>query len=263
MYPHEYVMKLLLLLRAVLNVHFLIKQTLMKKAFLVFGLVATTFAAKAQVNDEFKTFKPMMKDVTTELGLAGGLNNANFTLNEGSSGLLRFRYFLKDKLAFRLGFNVSASSEKDKFYGTAGQEGEKVTRNTGFLLNLGIEKHFNGTPRLSPYVAGDLLFGIAGQSSKMDNTDGSIFVNQFSSKVTGPGTFSFGIRGVVGADYYIAKHVYLGAEAGLGVLNSIEGKTKTTTTVGTTTTTTTVKSAGSTFELTPSVITGIRIGFVF
>lgn len=238
----------------------------MKKAFLVFGLVASTLAAKAQVNDEFKTFKPMMKDVTTELGLAGGLNNANFTLNEGSSGLLRFRYFLKDKVAFRLGFNVSASSDKDKFYGVGadqGKSGEQITRSTGLLLNLGIEKHFNGTPRLSPYIAGDLLFGVMGQSMKMENTDGTVYVNQVSSKVTGPGTFSFGIRGVVGADYYIAKHVYLGAEAGLGCVTSIEGKTKTTTTVGTNTTTVTTKSAGSTTSLEPSVITGIRIGFVF
>lgn len=238
----------------------------MKKAFLVFGLVATTFAAKAQVNDEFKSFKPAKGDVTTELGLAGGLNNANFTLNEGSSGLLRFRYFVKQDIALRLGFNVSASSDKTKFYGTGvdlNKEGEMTERTTGMLLNLGIEKHFGGTPRLSPYIAGDLLLGVMGQSVKMENTDGLTYVGQFSAKRTGPGTFSFGVRGVVGADYYIAKHVYIGAEAGLGLLNSVEGKTKTTTTIGNTTTTVETKSGGSTFELNPSVITGIRIGFVF
>lgn len=238
----------------------------MKKAFLVLGFVATAFAAKAQVNDEFKTFKPKKNDVTTELGLAGGLNNADFNLNEGSSGLLRFRYFVKENLAFRLGVNVSASSDKSKFYGTGAdlnKEGELVKRTTGFLLNLGMEKHFSGTPRLSPYVAGDLLLGVSGQSSKAENTNGEMYVSQFSSKVTGPGSFSFGVRGVVGADYYVAKHVFIGAEAGLGILNSIAGKTKTTTTIGTTTTTFESKSAGSTLDLQPSVITGIRIGFVF
>jgi hypothetical protein len=238
----------------------------MKKVFLVFGLVATTFAAKAQVNDEFKSFKPTKGSVTTELGLAGGLNNADFTLNEKSSGLLRFRYFVKQDLAFRLGVNVSAHSDKSKVYGTGvdlNKEGEKTERSTGLLLNLGIEKHFAGTPRLSPYVAGDLLLGVLGRSTKLENTDGQIFVNQFSSKRTGPGTFSFGVRGVVGADYYIAKHVFIGAEAGLGLLNRVEGKTKTTTTIGNTTTTVETKSGGSDFDLNPSVITGIRIGFVF
>jgi len=233
----------------------------MKKAFLVFGLAATTFAAKAQVNDEFKSFKPGKGDVTTELGLAGGLNNADFKLNEG--GLLRFRYFAKDKLAFRLGIAVNSTSETEKFYSATNQEGKMVTRATGFMLNLGVEKHFNGTPRLSPYVAADLMFGLAGRRMTMDNTDGQVFVNQFSSKITGPGTFSFGVRALVGADYYIAKHVYIGAEAGLGVLNSVEGKTKFTQTISGVTTTVEAKSPGSNFDLAPSVVTGIRIGFVF
>lgn len=238
----------------------------MKKTFLLFGLSALVLTANAQVNDEFKTFKPIKGDVTTELGLAGGLNNANFTLNEGSSGLLRFRYFAKEKLAFRLGVNVSASSETSKVYGTGtdlNKEGEKTESSVGFLLNLGIEKHFGGTPRLSPYVAGDVLFGIMGESTKLDNSNGTNYVSQFSSEITGPGNFSFGVRGVVGADYYIAKHVYIGAEAGLGLLNSVAGKIKTKITNGSTTTTVETKSAGSSFELTPSVITGIRIGFVF
>lgn len=233
----------------------------MKKAILLFGFAAVSFAAQAQVNDEFKSFKPTKGDVTTELGLAGGLNNADFKLNE--SGLLRFRYFVKENLAFRLGVNVSSNSNTEKFYDAGSAEGKKVTRNNGVLLNLGIEKHFSGTPRLSPYVAGDILLGLNGGSVKMDNTDGNVYISQVSSKRTGPGTFSFGVRGVVGADYYIAKHVYVGAEAGLGVLNSIEGKTKTTTTIPGKTTTVETKSAGSTMELNPSVITGIRIGFVF
>jgi outer membrane protein W len=236
----------------------------MKKAFLLFGFLVAGFAVSAQ--DEFKSFKPKKNDVTTELGLAGGLNNADFKLNEGGSGLLRFRYFIKEDLAARVGFNLSASSEKTNFYGTganAGRTGKLVEKSTGFLLNLGIEKHFGGTPRLSPYVGADILFGISGRKDKGENTDGEVFVSQFNYTVKGPGTFSLGLRGVVGADYYIAKHLYIGAEAGLGFLYSREGQTKTTTTINNVTATTIVESPGSEFELQPSVITGIRIGFVF
>jgi len=246
---------------------FLPKKEMMKKAFLLFGFAALTVAsANAQVNDEFKTFKPLKGAVTAELGLAGGLNNADFTLNEGASGLLRFRYFAKERLAFRLGVNVSATSETDKVYGTGvdlNREGESTVSSTGFLLNLGVEKHFKGTPRLSPYVAGDILFGVMGQRMTAENSNGTNYIPQFSAESKGPGNFSIGLRGVVGADYYIAKHVYIGAEAGLGFLNSIDGGTETTTTIGNTTTTVKTKSVGSSFELAPSVITGIRIGFVF
>lgn len=238
----------------------------MKRLFLVFGLAASTFAATAQTNEEFKSFKPFQGDVTTEVGLAGGLNNADFTLNEGASGLLRFRYFLKDKLALRAGFNLSSTSEKENIYGTGSNDGRKgtvTTSGTAFLLNVGIEKHFAGTARLSPYVGGDVMFGVAGQKEKMTNTDGNVYINNVSAETKGPGTIGFGVRGVVGADYYIAKHVYLGAEAGFGFMYGKEGKTTINTTAGGTSTSVTLESAGSSFELNPSVITGIRIGFVF
>lgn len=238
----------------------------MKRLFLVFGLAASTFAATAQTNEEFKSFKPFQGDVTTEVGLAGGLNNADFTLNEGASGLLRFRYFLKDKLALRAGFNLSSTSDKKNLYGTGSDEGRKgtyTTSGTAFLLNVGIEKHFAGTARLSPYVGGDVLFAVGGGKIKGTNANSTSYVNNFSTETKGPGTFGIGVRGVVGADYYIAKHVYLGAEAGFGFMYNKAGKETVTTTIGSSTTTVTNESAGSSFELNPSVITGIRIGFVF
>jgi outer membrane protein W len=237
----------------------------MKRFFLVFGLAASTFAATAQTNEEFKSFKPFQGDVTTELGLAGGLNDADFVLNEGS-GLLRFRYFMKDKLALRAGFNLSSASEKEYIYGVGADKGRKGTETmsaTSLTLNVGIEKHFAGTARLSPYVGGDILFGVAGNKYKAVDTDGDEYINNFSIESKGPGAFSIGLRGVVGADFYISKHVYLGAEAGFGFNYAKEGKQTVTIKDGGTTTTTTMDSNGSAFSLNPSVITGIRVGFVF
>jgi outer membrane protein W len=245
----------------------------MKKSILLLAVIAGSFAAQAQEeNDvvphsEFVNLKAAQGDLTTEFALTGGLNNADFKLNEGTSELLRFRYFLNNNLALRLGFGLSLDNQKQNVYGVGIDEGKSgfvKTSANSLLINLGLEKHFKGTGRLAPYVGGDILFGISGQKTTLEDAmDANTYVSDVKIEAKGPGTFGIGLRGVIGADYYIAKHVYLGAEAGFGFLYSKEGKTKVTTTIGNATTTTNFDSAGNEFTLSPSVITGIRIGFVF
>lgn len=209
--------------------------------------------------------KATKNHATAEFGLAGGLGNTSFNLNEGGA-MLRGRYFVTNGLALRLGLNVNVASEKDNFYGTGIDDGKVGTlRETEslFMVNLGVEKHFGGTDRLSPYVGADLLLGMFSESAKAENTNGTSYVQDFMMESSGPGASGVGLRAVFGADFYFAKHVYLGAEAGLGFFASKEGTTTVTTTVGGVTTTTETLSPGSSFNLSPSVITGVRIGFVF
>ncbi|SHH04894.1 hypothetical protein [Pedobacter caeni] len=233
----------------------------MKKVLLFLGMAICGVAANAQ------DFKPAAGDVTTEFGLTGGINNTDFKLNDGAA-LLRFRYFNKEKVAYRLGFNVSSKNEKTNAYGVGASDGKKGTYTesaTNVLINLGIEKHFTGTDRLSPYVGGDILFGTGSAKTTADNTTakGAAYVDGVYNEVKGPGYVSIGLRGVVGADYYIAKRLYLGVEAGLGLVYEKEGKTKIKSTVAGVTTSTEQKSAGSSFNIKPSVITGVRVGFAF
>lgn len=238
----------------------------MKKVIL--GLVALTTITVANAQSEFK---PNAGDVTTEFGLSGGILNSNFNLNDKgekgqlqNAGMLRFRYFANEDMAFRLGLNVSTGGNTDNFYGGNDQEnkGTYKTNSSLFLINLGVEKHFEGTERLSPYVGGDLLFQAANHKSEWNNATqtGSGYQADNSGSSKGPGSLGFGLRGVVGADYYFAKRVFLGAEAGLGFLYSKAGKT---TFKSDGDPTVTIKSAGSNFQLSPSVVTGVRIGFVF
>lgn len=236
----------------------------MKKVLLFLGMAIFGVAAQAQ------DFKPVAGDVTTEFGLTGGVNRTDFKLNEGAAALLRFRYFNTEKVAYRLGFNVSSTNNKANAYDGA-KKGTFTVKATEVLINLGIEKHFTGTDRLSPYVGGDILFGTGTGKMTSDNVTGKITENELSAtykdnyfnEAKGPGYVSFGLRGVVGADYYIAKRMYLGVEAGLGLVYEKEGKSKDKTTVSGVTTTTEHKSAGSSFNIKPSVITGVRIGFAF
>jgi hypothetical protein len=233
----------------------------MKKILLVFGLAIAGLAANAQ-----SEFKPTKGDVTTEFGLTGGVLNSGFNLNETGS-LLRFRYFTEEKTAVRLGFNLSSNKETANAYGANGETGNVKRSETSFLLNVGLEKHFTGTERLSTYVGGDVLFGYGNQKDSYSNSNNNFgnptFVNNVSGEIKGPSTLGIGLRAVAGADYYFTKKVFLGVEGGFGFLYQKDGKTTTSTTVGGNTTTNTFESAGNSFSIEPSVITGVRIGFVF
>lgn len=229
----------------------------MKKAILAISAIAMTIGANAQ---EFTSYKPFAGNLTTELGLTGGIFNSEVKLSEGA--LLRGRYFLNDQTALRLGLNISSQSDKQNFWkDSTSTKGVLTDRTSQININLGYEKHFKGTNRLSPYVGGDVLLGFGSNKTIGDNTDGTSYsaTRSFDMKTS---NFSWGVRGVVGADYYFAKNVYLGVEAGLGFMNEIGGKTKGSSTNGTTTTNYEFKSEGSTFNFNPSIVTGVRLGFV-
>lgn len=235
----------------------------MKKTILLALATATAFAANAQHGSEFVSFKPKKGDVTAEFGLTGGILNSDFTKNEGSNGLLRGRIFLKNNLALRGGFDLGVSSETTNIYGVGTQVGESTETFTKFNLNVGIEKHFKGTHRLSPYVGGDIVFGVVGYNLNNENTDGTSYYNNYSSEVKGPADVKLGIRGVMGADYYFAKNVYLGVEAGLQIANTFGGERSVTVNNGGSTTTTTFKPVKNNFDIGTSIVTGVRLGFVF
>lgn len=224
----------------------------MKKMFLALALCASIATVKAQ------DFKPKAGDVTTEFGLNGGINNTNFNFKDGA--LLRFRYFAKENLAYRVGFGAEIDQETNNVYGPNDEKGTFKRSNNSLNINLGVEKHFAGTERLSPYVGADILFGTGKEVIKTkDVTLGGAYQANEKFERKGPGFIDLGLRGVIGADYYIAKRLFLGAEAGLGFTWTKEGKEK----VNNNGVSTDIKSAGSSFELNPRVIGAIRIGFVF
>lgn len=266
----------------------------MKKIIFAASLLATTFfSAKAQDASTTTTststdgYKPVAGDVTAEFALSGGtgfipdLNLSNQpTSNTSVAPALRLRYFLADDLALRLGLNISSTRTTEKFRDnttttpaptTPVVDGERTTKTSTILLNLGAEKHFSGTERLDTYFGGDILFAIAGGSVKGENlSQGStspVTGNSFETKGSvGNAGFGFGLRVVGGADYYIAKKLYLGGEFGWGFLafKAREIETTSTTVAGGTTTTSASKSEGNTsFTLSPSVVAGLKVGFVF
>lgn len=217
----------------------------MKKLFLV-GALALFSAVSAQ------EFKPTAGDVTVDLGVAGGLGNTTINLPDqgfGTGAMFKARYFKTENIAYRGTLFVGNTSETNNL------PNEKEEMNVyGFGLGFGMERHFTGTERLSPYVGGDVLLGYGSMNIKSTEiTTGDV------EELKGPGVFRFGVRGVFGADYYIAKRVFLGVEAGLGLMYESEGDT----TFKSTGNPDIVAEGGSSFKITPEVVTGIRVGFAF
>lgn len=229
----------------------------MKKILFV-GALALAGAVNAQ------EIKPTAGDVTAEVGVTGGIINTDFELsNAAGKGFFKARYFSTDKLAYRISFGLNTNSDKKDKMGTD-MTGKTVNSSSDFLVGFGLEKHFTGTDRLSPYVGGELLLGF--DSKK--NTDETNYTNGNYDKtvIKGANGFGFGARGVFGADYYFAKKVFLGVEAGLQLMYTSTGKTVTTSETKTgavVTTTNTEVPGGNKFNISSQLTAGLRLGFVF
>lgn len=208
---------------------------------MVAALAATSLVA-AQAQDEFK---PKAGDVTTDFSLfANGLFNSPLSLHNGGNvpngitfgsnslefklnpvGVLKGRYFFQDDLALRLSLGLGMPSAKETFNDTNVSREQKYCTSTLFV-GLGIEKHFAGTNRLSPYVGAELHLGSYSTNYESHNTTtaGNRVEKKDVKVKTAPG-FVFGGGLFLGADYYIAPKVFLGLEAGLNIDSRSLGKT--------------------------------------
>lgn len=229
----------------------------MKKILLSVALLATTFAsATAQVE-----YKPQAGHATADFSLfANGIFNQTASPiklgdREGiNAGLLKGRYFVNENLALRasLGLASGSSTTKDSNLNT-----ENVKKSNEFTLGFGAEHHFSGTDRLSPYIGAEVFLGSVTSSHKDVSSSRTITTKS-------PSGFLIGGDLLLGADYYIARHLYLGAEAGLELRHTSTGKGNVTTAPknGSTTSVdgTQTENAGG---INTGLRAGFKIGFVF
>lgn len=215
----------------------------MKKLLIAVALISACGAVNAQ---EFNARKG---NVTADLSLFSKGIFATESPVLLNSGMLKGRYFLSDGMALRGAFSLMNDSQKD----TSNEDVTNKQSKSQFGMRFGVEKHFEGTDRLSPYVGGDMGFSYHTKSASSDPKFGD------KSKVEGPSTFGFGMGVFFGADYYFVKNVYLGVEAGLDFGTASVGSV-TTTNGGTSTTGT---KAGSSSAMSVGANAGFKLGFVF
>lgn len=209
-----------------------------------FGLVlATTLFLVSLVNAQEETLKAQSGDLALEV------NAAPFSSNPIRISKVNLRFFDDNRAVFRLGLSLNTRVSKP---------GEETTFNTfEFKLTPGGEKHFEGTGRLSPYIGGELILAAKFSNAKFENSEDDIdgAWDQFGQE---QGFLQIGANYLMGADYYMAKKIYVGVEIGYGFVftkfsdiesddifdgNEIKG--------------------GSLFELGPNYNGSLRLGFTF
>lgn len=217
--------------------------------------------------------KPVEGKRTAEVNLYFQTGTSPVSYGLPSNGFapaeLRFRYFADSHTALRMRFGLAAGLSK--YAVSNGTNTAEVTQKTGlgFAISPGIEKHFEGTKRLSPYAGAQLgiMFG-GGSSINVTNSGvenpsiGTIIQNDKYYKKNGS-TLGVNFGLLIGTDYYITDGIYLGAELGLNILNytnTAEGKVSKTT--GGIPSEVRVLSS-SNFNFFGISTGGIRLGFVF
>jgi outer membrane protein W len=177
------------------------KKTIILSAIMAFS--TSIFSA------ETPSLKPSKGTITSQVGMSF----ASFNNNVTSLGL-NGRYFFKDQLALRLGIMIdnqkSVDNTAENANGTGGT-GSFTTNNNGNMLLLGIEKHFNGNRRLSPYAGVEIGFGSSSIKTEGVNFNNSIYIDNYTENAHRK--FSdFGINAFLGFDYWFTEGVYVGIE---------------------------------------------------
>ena len=225
----------------------------MNKAILLAAVVALTAStADAQ-------YKPAAGERTLEVNFAplGG--------TPISIGGIKYRTFRSETSALRLGLflGYGNSSTVTQDEDSELELVELMDKESTFSINIqpGIEKHFAGTERISPYIGGVLAIGYESTTEKEESQVADQGVGTTTTK---GGNFSVGLNAVAGFDYYVAQKLYVGTEIGFGLAlsndmtkkvtyDNIEGAEDSESNVDT----------QSRFDLGPNVIGQIRLGWAF
>ncbi len=239
--------------------------------------IAATPTSATDTPEQKNEFKINARNFTTELNvnLFQGSLSLNNTLQQ-----IKVRYFVNNNFAYRFALNFNSknsSNGSSSPYGTNPNNFNDDRKSTTFGVGLGIEKHFTGTDRLSPYIGAEI--SIVNKSSSetitsnsvTTNVDGawmnynSTYIPNYGYVTTSSydewGFFRYGVNLVGGFDYYVARHIYVGYEFIFQYYNTKYKDVSVTVTGQSQNNTPTTK--GSDTFIGPSVINGIRVGFVF
>ena len=218
----------------------------MKKLFIaaiaVFGFATANAQYKAEKGDlqtsvDFRPFNNGGKEMFENIGI-----NAS--------------YFITDKDALRLGLNFGLNNEKQ---GESTATTTKDTRkSTLFGIAAGYERHFGKFDRLDIYAGAEAELSLKSSSAKSENTAGySEIKGAQSTAGANRGYTQFGVGVFTGANFYVYKKLYVGAEIEFAFSNTSWKKIETSN--GTTSTEIAPKATGT--ELKFAVNPALRLGW--
>lgn len=161
--------------------------------------------------------------------------NGDLSLNN-SINQIKLRYFYADKYALRLAFALNYNQDNvnaDYIYGTNPYDMSDRRKSFSLGINIGTERHFRGSKRLSPYIGWEIGVGYKATSQNIKNDDVEVDIKgawiesvrytspqggyYYSETMTERGYFNVGANMVAGFDFYIYKNLYLGYELTFGL----------------------------------------------
>jgi hypothetical protein len=188
----------------------------MKK--LIFLILFSSCLSQIKAQD---TLKAMQKNFSTELNINPLQGSLNFN---NALQQIKVRSFLRNDLALRFAFNLNSKKNDTELtnpYGISPVNIQSHKKSSTFGLSAGVEKHFKGTKRLSPYLGGEIGLSSKSSDHKIINgttettIDGAWLINNSTFPVTSydeRAYFRYGINLLTGFDFYIAKNFYFGYE---------------------------------------------------
>lgn len=196
----------------------------MKTKILFMTFVLFCLNLKAHQSDT-TTYKPKKNEISIELNfdpsqIFASSEDGQFSLlNDG----LKFRYFLSPESALRGIFNFSYNNKTQiagEYFDLPNNIHELKKHLKGYSLQFrpGYEKHFKGTRKLSPYIGGDFLIKYSQYQIEEEhhlNSNNTYKTINKNPKENQTG-IEFGIAGLGGVDFYLAKNLYLGLEITYG-----------------------------------------------
>lgn len=226
----------------------------MKKNFiLACALIGMGSLSFAQIKDDgTKVYTPEAGDwglganAAPVLGYFGNMFNGNTNNTIGNAFVgnqaIYGKYFVSNTLAYRGSIRISALSNSEITLVDSSSTGtpdyfENKSKSSGFGLYLsgGIEKRI-GSNRLQGYYGGEAILSFGAAEESVTNEYGvamdsaSVFDGYaengrtLSTKVGS--TFGFGLRGFVGAEYFVLPKLSIGAEFGFGFMVNSTGEGK-------------------------------------
>ncbi|MFT5877566.1 MAG: hypothetical protein ACI8SA_001430, partial [Dokdonia sp.] len=194
-------------------------------------LLTALFGIASISNAQEETFKPISGMSSLEVTFnPSAIFNASTTgnmfglssiggLNQG----IKYRNWMNEKIAYRgtILVGLKNSSMPTVIQNSLGEDVD--VKDTYFewavQIRPGVERHFAGTKRLSPYVGSELIIGIGSNSYKSERLNATDEVvtdvyknNPNQGTWTYANGFTAGVGLIAGFDYYIAKDLYLGLE---------------------------------------------------
>jgi len=181
-----------------------------------FVLSAVLFAASVVAVYAQESYKPEIGSFGVEVAFSPleGLVDLQQGLqyDNNIAGQFKAFYSLNDKVGIRLGLGFGTASSKTN-NGKSGDDLYKTSNSrNSFSILPGLTYSFEGTARLTPYAGVELAIGRC--SSESITEEGKVKTTITNYAGTLFNTFGFNV--FTGFNYFFAKNLYIGIEAGIG-----------------------------------------------